>query len=160
MALIQFGLVSVVSFVGFYISGLLQNRGVASTSYVLCVRVTSTEHFAETLKWKMCNAHKSEQKGLNMKTGTVCAVVGSLFAFVLDDQSSFNFTMLNRSCFAETIHQHCTPAQTHLICLPHKTIHIVAVDGVLFHSESAAVMASRVMGTIASVKSLPISCAI
>ncbi len=40
---------SIVSF-GFHISGLLQNRGVASTSYVLRVRVTSTEHFAETLK--------------------------------------------------------------------------------------------------------------
>ncbi len=31
-------------FVGFHISGLLQNRGVASTSYVLRVRVTSPEN--------------------------------------------------------------------------------------------------------------------
>ncbi len=37
-----------MSFIGFHISGLLQNRGVASTSYVPRVRVTPTEHFAET----------------------------------------------------------------------------------------------------------------
>ncbi len=36
-------------FVGFHISGLLQSRRVASTSYVLRVRVASAEHFAETL---------------------------------------------------------------------------------------------------------------
>ena len=33
----QLGLESIVSFVGFYVSGLLQNRGVVSVSYVLCV---------------------------------------------------------------------------------------------------------------------------
>ncbi len=49
MALLLSGLESIVSFVGFHISGLLQNRGVASTSYMLRVRVTSSEHFAETL---------------------------------------------------------------------------------------------------------------
>ncbi len=41
--------VSIVSFVGFPVSGLLQNRGVESTNYMPRVRVTSTEHFAETL---------------------------------------------------------------------------------------------------------------
>ncbi len=46
-----------VSFVGFHNSGQLQNRGVASTSYVLRVRVESTEHFAETLKCRVrCTA--------------------------------------------------------------------------------------------------------
>ncbi len=46
---------SIVSFVGFHISGLFQNRGVASTSYVLRVRVTSAENFAET---PHCENHK------------------------------------------------------------------------------------------------------
>ncbi len=47
-------------------SGLLQNRGVASTSYVLRVRVTSTEHFAETLNsarsQATCNARCHERQ--------------------------------------------------------------------------------------------------
>ncbi len=36
-----------------HICGLFQKGGVASTSYVLRVRVTSTEHFAETLYWTL-----------------------------------------------------------------------------------------------------------
>ncbi len=36
--------------------GLFQMRGVVSVSYVLRVRVTPTEHFAETLKSKSMGA--------------------------------------------------------------------------------------------------------
>ncbi len=60
MAPTQSGFESIASFVViFFVSGLLQNRGVVSVSYVLRVRVTSTEHFAETLNWTLaCSREK------------------------------------------------------------------------------------------------------
>ncbi len=45
--------------------GLFQIRGVVSVSYVLRVRVTSAEHFAETLKWKFI---RSESDTLSSRT--------------------------------------------------------------------------------------------
>ncbi len=46
-------------FVWFYLCGLFQNKGVASVSYVLRVRVTPVEHFAELSFGTGCQTMRS-----------------------------------------------------------------------------------------------------